>query len=59
MMFARNNEEVAHMRKVAEEASEAVKDDKELADIIYIVFDTPFGNKEYIRFIEYMANWIS
>lgn len=57
MMFARNNEEVAHMRKFAEEASEEVKDDKELADIIYIVFDTPFGEKEYIRFIEYMANY--
>lgn len=57
MMFARNNEEVAHMRKFAEEASEGVKDDKELADIIYIVFDTPFGEKEYIRFIEYMANY--
>lgn len=58
LLFSKNNAEVAHLRHVAEEASNAAKEgDKDLRDIIYIVFDTPFGDKEYDRFIEYMANY--
>ena len=58
LLFSKNNSEIAHLRQVAEEASNAAKDgDKDLRDIIYIVFDTPFGDKEYDRFIEYMANY--
>lgn len=58
LLFSKNNAEVAHLRQVAEEASNSAKEgDKDLRDIIYIVFDTPFGDKEYDRFIEYMANY--
>lgn len=58
LMFSKNNTEVAHMRQVAEDASNAaVAEDKDLRDIIFIVFDTTFGEKEYDRFIEYMANY--
>lgn len=58
MMFAKNNAEVAHLRQVASEASLAAKEgDKEFKDIVFIVYDTPFGDKEYLRFIEYMANY--
>lgn len=58
LLFSRNNTEIAHLRQFAEMNSQAAKDgDKEFSDIIYIVFDTPFGDKEYDRFIEYMANY--
>ena len=58
LLFSKNNAEIAHLRQVAEDASNAAKEgDKDLRDIIYIVFDTPFGDKEYDRFIEYMANY--
>ena len=58
LLFSRNNAEVAQLRQFADEASLAAKEgDKDLSDIIYIVFDTPFGDKEYDRFIEYMANY--
>ena len=58
LLFGKNHEEVAHLRQVAEEASTAAKEgDKDMRDIIFMVFDTPFGDKEYTRFIEYMANY--
>lgn len=58
LMFGKNNTEVAHLREVAEDASKAAMDgDKELRDIVFIVFDIPFGDKAYDRFIEYMANY--
>lgn len=58
LLFSKNNAEVARLRIVAEEASDAAKEgNKDLRDIVYIVFDTPFGDKEYDRFIEYMANY--
>ena len=58
LMFAKNNAELAHMRQVAQDASEAAMgDDKDLRDIVFLVFDTTFGDKEYDRFIEYMANY--
>lgn len=58
LMFSKNNSEVAHMRQVAEEASQAAKNgDKDYSDIVFIVFDTAFGDKDYTRFIEYMANY--
>lgn len=60
LLFSKNNAEIAQLRQLAEEASEAcMTGDKELKDIIFIVFDTPFGDKEYTRFIEYMANYTS
>ena len=58
LLFSKNNGEVAYLRRIAEESSTAAKEgDKDLRDIIYIVFDTPFGDKQYDRFIEYMANY--
>ncbi len=58
LMFSKNNAEVAHLRQIADEASKTVLNgEKDFADIIFIVFDTPFGDREYERFIEYMANY--
>lgn len=58
LLFSKNNAEVADLRQFAQESAEAgATDDKDLKDIIFIVFDAPFGDKEYTRFIEYMANY--
>lgn len=58
LMFSKNNGEVAHLRQFSEDAStSAMIDDKDLKDIVFIVLDTPFGDREYDRFIEYMANY--
>lgn len=58
LLFSKNNTEIAHLRQVASEASAAAKEgDKDFQDIIFIVFDTSFGDKDYSRFIEYMANY--
>ncbi len=60
LFFAKNTTEIAHLRQFAKEASEAGEaEDKELKNIVSIVFDTPFGDKEYARFIEHMANYTS
>ncbi|MCD8289966.1 MAG: hypothetical protein LUC91_00505, partial [Prevotella sp.] len=58
LMCSKNNLELAHLKEVANDASMAAKDrDKDFQDIIFIVFDTPFGDMNYSRFIEYMANY--
>lgn len=58
LLFSKNNNEIAHLRQLAYEASLAAKEgDKDFSDIVFIVFDTPFGDKSYSRFIEYMANY--
>lgn len=58
LLYSKNNAEVAELRQFAQESAEAgAADDKDLKDIIFIVFDAPFGDKEYTRFIEYMANY--
>ena len=58
LLYSKNNVEVAELRQFAQESAEAgAADDKDLKDIIFIVFDAPFGDKEYTRFIEYMANY--
>ncbi len=58
MLFARNNSELGRLRQFADECSKASRnEDKDLSDIIFMVFDTTFGDKEYERFIEYMANY--
>lgn len=57
LLFGKNQAEVAHLRELAMEASLASADDRDFRDIVFIVFDSPFGNKEYERFIEYMANY--
>lgn len=58
LFFSKNHAEVAHLRQIAEEVSNAAKnEEKEFTDIVSVVIDTPFGDKEYERFIEYMANY--
>lgn len=58
LLYARDNRELAHLRQAAEEMSRAgTGDDKELKDIIFVVVDTVFGEKDYARFIEYMASY--
>ena len=58
LFYARDNNELAHLLELAEECSKAGQDDdKELGGIVYIVVDTPFGKKNYDRFIEYMASY--
>lgn len=58
LMYSKNNAEVAHLRQLADETSKTVLNgEKDFADIVFIVFDSPFGDKEYERFIEYMANY--
>lgn len=59
LMFAKNNAEIAHLRELAQQLSTNIDEEKELKDIVFIVFDTPFGDKNYDRFIEYMANYTS
>lgn len=58
LFFARDNDELGHLRSLAEECSLAgVDKDKDLRDLVYIVVDTPFGRQNYDRFIEYMASY--
>lgn len=60
LLFSKNTAEIAHLRQFAEDASNAGEsDDKDMKNIVFVVFDTPFGDKEYARFIEYMANYTS
>lgn len=60
LFYARNNEELMHLRNVAEQCSEAyLSGDKDLKEIVYIVIDSTFGDKAYERFIEYMASYKS
>lgn len=58
LFFARDNDELGHLRSLAEECSLAgMNEDKDLKDLVYIVVDTPFGERNYNRFIEYMASY--
>lgn len=59
LFFARDNDELGHLRQLAEECSQsgANDEDKDLKDLVYIVVDTPFGKQNYDRFIEYMASY--
>ena len=58
LFYARDNDELAHLRQLAEECSNSGQgEDKDLGNIVYIVVDTPWGKKNYDRFIEYMASY--
>lgn len=57
LLMARNNTELAHLKDFAEQASQASAQDKDLRDIVFIVADRVFGDKDYERFIEYMASY--
>ena len=52
ILVARNNDELSHLKTTAEEA----KKDERFVNIIFLLFDTTFGDDNYDRFIEYMAN---
>lgn len=52
LLFGKTTTEIQTLREYAEHASV----DPRFADTCFIVFDAPFGEKEYERFIEYQAN---
>lgn len=47
-----NNDEVNELKRIASSASE----DPRFKNIAFLVFDQPFGDDQYERFIEYKAN---
>lgn len=52
MFFGKNVNEVNDLRIIANRASA----DGRFTDVLFIVFDEPFTDKNYDRFIEFMAN---
>lgn len=52
MLFGKNANEVNALRETASNAS---KDDR-FKNVVFVVFEEPFTDKNYERFIEYMAN---
>ncbi len=52
MLFGKNANEVNALREIASTAST----DNRFKNVVFIVFDEPFTDKNYERFIEYMAN---
>lgn len=56
LLFGRDNNEQAQLRTYAEKWNLELEQDKELQDVVFIVFDTVLGANNYRRFIEYMAS---
>ena len=56
LLVARNYQELATLRAFAEKCTQD-EDDKDLKDIIFIVFDEVLTDAGYERFIEYQANY--
>lgn len=52
LMFAKNTEELNALKTIATQACS----DERFRNVTFIVFETPMGNDEYERFIEYQAN---
>lgn len=52
MLFGKNANEVNALRETASNASQ----DDRFKNVVFIVFEEPFTDKTYERFIEYMAN---
>lgn len=52
MLFGKNANEVNSLKEIAERTSS----DSRFSNIVFILFDEPFTDKNYERFIEYMAN---
>lgn len=52
MLFGKNENEVNALREIASNASK----DERFKNVVFIVFELPFTDKNYDRFIEYMAN---
>lgn len=58
LLYARDENELADLRRIAETFSRAsVDEDKELRDIVFIVMFKVFEEKNFNRFIEYMASY--
>ena len=55
LFLSRNNEELAKLRTFVETCAND-EDDKDLKNIVYVVFDEVFTDQKYDQFIEYMAN---
>ena len=56
LLLARNNNELATLRTFAEKCS-IDKDDKDLKNIVFIVFDEVMTDIKYEQFIEFQANY--
>lgn len=52
LMFAKNADELNSLKTIASQACNEAR----FQNVTFIVFDTPMGNDEYERFIEYQAN---
>ena len=52
MLFGKSNAEVGLLKELAEKAVE----EERFANIVFMVYETPLGEKSYERFIEFMAN---
>lgn len=52
LMFAKNSEELSMLKTIATQAGT----EERFQNVTFIVFETPMGNDEYERFIEYQAN---
>lgn len=56
LLMARNNSELATLRSFAEKCTND-QDDKDLKNIVFVVFDEVMGDSKYEQFIEYQANY--
>lgn len=56
LLMARNNNELATLRTFAEKCAND-QDDKDLKNIVFVVFDEVMGDSKYEQFIEYQANY--
>ncbi len=52
LMFAKDTEELSTLKNIAKQAC----GEERFQNVVFIVFETPMGNDEYERFIEYQAN---
>lgn len=52
IMLGRNDEEMHELKMIASHAS----NDERFTNVVFMVFDATFGDDNYERFIEYMAN---
>lgn len=52
VMLGRNDEEMNELKTIASHAS----NDERFTNVVFMVFDATFGDDNYERFIEYMAN---
>lgn len=56
LMMSKDNDELSRLRTFAEKCS-TDKDDKDLKNIVFIVFDEVLSQNKYEQFIEYQANY--